>query len=274
MIDLQPYIGRGFPGDIDRGIAEVGVAGIDREQAHSLVRLCEETEPILYGSDFSPTRLRYRPGSRPTLERIAAGLRGHTPMDTARAVMAWTAGNVVHPHVVGHVAPDRAMTEEELIESGLGWCNEQARVFIALCEVMEVPARLCFLFHANLRSGHTTAEAYLDGRWAWFDVTFDITITLPDGRPAEGRDLSGEYRSLAHHAYREKLKAHYERIKPFVETMPGWCAADRPDPERGGDLLAYIGICNYVIDGVDVPYGPLGKKRTLSGTLSRRERGG
>ena len=142
MIDLEPYIGRGFPGNIDRGIAEVGVAGVDREQTLGLVRLCEETEPVLYGPDFSPTRLRYRPGSRPVLERIAAELRGDTPIDTARAVMAWTISNVVHPHLVGPLAPDRAMTEEELIESGLGWCNEQTRVFIALCEVLEVPARL------------------------------------------------------------------------------------------------------------------------------------
>ncbi len=252
MIDLEPYIGRGFPGDIDRGIAEVGVAGIDREQTLGLVRLCEETEPVLYGPDFSPTRLRYRPGSRPALERIAAELRGDTPIDTARAVMAWTISNVVHPHLVGPLAPDRGMSEEELIESRVGWCNEQTRVFIALCEVLEVPARLFFVFHANLRSGHTTAEVYADGRWVWFDVTFDMTITLPDGRPAEGRDVSGEYRSLAHDAYREKLITHYKCIKPFVEDFPGWRKADRPDPECGGDLLAYIGICNYVIEGVDV----------------------
>ena len=252
MIDLEPYIGRGFPGNLDQDIAEVPVAGIDREQARGMVRLCEETEPVLYGPDFSPARLRYRPGSRPVLERIAAGLRGDAPIDTARAVKAWTIDSVVHPHLVGPLAQDRAMTEEELIESGLGWCNEQTRVFIALCEVLEVPARLFFVFHANLRSGHTTAEVYADGRWAWFDVTFAVTITLPDGRPAEGRDVSGEYRFLAHDAYREKLIAHYKRVKPFVEDFPGWCTADRPDPECGGDLLTYVGICNYVIEGVDV----------------------
>jgi len=250
-MDLSPFIARGFPGDFDLGIARVGVAGIDREQAHSMVRLCPETEATLYGTGFSPRRIRYRAGTRPLLEPIAARLAGASPRESAQAVMAWTAHNVVHPHVTGPLAPDRALSEEELIESGLGWCNEQARVFIALCEVMEVPARVCFLFHANLRSGHTTAEALVDGRWAWFDVTFNLCVELADGRLAEARELSGPYRHLAHEAYRQPLRGHYKRILPFVETMPGWRAADRPDAERGGDLLAYIGICNYLIEGVE-----------------------
>jgi len=250
-MDLSPYTARGFPGNIDRLIAEVPVAGIDREQSLGMVRLCPETEQVLYGPDFSPRRVRYRRGSRPKLEAVAAELRSATARESAMAAMRWTAQHVAHPHLVGPVPPDRSLTEEELIESGVGWCNEQTRVFIALCEVMEIPARLCFLFHENTRCSHTTAEAYVDGRWAWIDVSFEVTVELPDGRLAEARELSGPQRDLAHQAYREPLRSHYERMLPFVEDAPGWNRFDRPSVERGGDLLAYIGICNYVIRGVE-----------------------
>ncbi len=86
-----------------------------------------------------------------------------------------------------------------------------------------------------------------------FDMSFDLCVELPTGEIAEARELSGRHRPLAHEAYRQPLEAHYRRLKPFVEESPGWCSADRPDVQRGGDLLAHIGICNYLIAGVEVP---------------------
>jgi len=249
--DLSPYIAKGFPGEFDKGIAEVGVAGIDREQAHNMVRLCAETEDTLYSPEYSATRIRYKQGARPDLEKIVATFGGNTPTEKAMAAMAWASKNVVHPHHVGPTAPDRAMSEEELINSRCGYCNEQARVFIALCQVMEIPTRLCFVFHANEVCGHTAAEAYLDGRWVFFDVTFNLTVTLPDGRLAEGRDLCGDSCSLAHDAYREPLIDYSARALPHVESIPGWNSKERPQPEAGGDLLKYMGICNYLIEGVE-----------------------
>lgn len=248
-MNLSPYMAKGFPGTLDEAIANVGVGGIDREQAHSMIRLCDETEAVLYGPEFSAQRVTYERGSRPVLEQIVSGLSGQTPRDRAVSAMQWVYDNVAHPHICGPTAPNRAMSEEELIESGRGWCNEQSRVFIGLCEVMEIPARLCFINHQNARSGHTTTEVYLDGRWAFFDVTFNLAVELPDGTLAEGRELSGPYRHLAHAAYQPILEEHYKHIQPFVEETGGWCKADRPTAERGGDLMDTIGICNYIIEG-------------------------
>src|SRR5438046_1133500 len=132
-MNLTPYIAKGFPGRFDELLATVGVAGIDRKQAQSQVLVCRETEEYLYRP---PPKIRYRRGSRPVLEKIAAGLHG------AVDAMHWTVKHVPHPHLVGNVAPDRALSEEDLITSGRGWCNEQTRVFVALCEVQEIPARL------------------------------------------------------------------------------------------------------------------------------------
>jgi hypothetical protein len=132
------------------------------------------------------------------------------------------------------------MTEEQLIDSGRGWCNEQCRVFIALCEVMEIPARLCFLFHANGKTAHTATEILLDGKWSFADVTFGVRIACPDGSFAEGRELQRAYREVAHRYYKTPLTEYYRNREPPIDLT------------RGGDMLDSIGICNYLIQGVEV----------------------
>jgi hypothetical protein len=232
--DLSAYTCRGFGVEFDRLMREVPVAGIDRAQTHAMIRLCDETEPILYGPRFSPRTIRYCRGARPQLEEIASLIAGDVV-----AAMTWTRDHVRHPHFAGHVLPDRALGEEELIDSRVGWCNEQCRVFIALCEVMEIPARLCFLFHANGRTGHTATEVLIGGNWSMFDVTFGVRVTLPDGTVAAARDLQREYRVRAHSLYHQPLREYYRgRPPPF-------------DLSRGGDFFEGIGICNYLIDGVE-----------------------
>jgi hypothetical protein len=248
--NLAAYVACGFPGNADDAIATVGVAGIDREQAQSMIRLCEATELYLYEGAYSPRHLLYATGSRPQLEKIVEPFAGADAYTRATAIMDWVFANVQHPFLCGPLAADRAMTEEQLIDSGAGWCNEQARVFIALCEVSGLPARLLFEFHANTISGHTVAEVYIDGRWVFFDPTFNVTVRLPDGSPAEGRELSGAYREQAHTAYRPHLESAYAALHPCAEETLGWCAANRPAADAGGDLLACLGVCNYLIAGV------------------------
>lgn len=250
-MDLTPFIARGFPGDADRNIAQVPVAGIDRVQAQSMVRVCAETEATVYGPDFSPQRITYRAGSRPELEAIAASLPTGSGEEYVFAAVEWVRNNVQHPHLVGFVAPDRGLTEEGLIASGVGWCNEQARVFIALCAVREIPARLCFLFHSNEVCGHTATEALLGGKWAFVDVTFGAWVRLLDGALATGLELSRNHRDLAHAAYRKPFEHYLAHIRPEFDSVSGWGVRDRPTADRAGDMLEVLGICNYVIDGAD-----------------------
>ena len=250
-MDLTPYMAKGFPGDADRGIAEVPVAGIDREQAQSMVRVCAETEALLYGPEFSPQAIRYHAGNRPTLEAVTTSLPSGGGEEFVLAASEWVRTHVRHPHLVGMTPPDRGLTEEELIASGVGWCNEQARVFIALCEVREIPARLCFLFHRNERCGHTAAEVLLGGKWSFVDVTFRTWVRLPDGTLATGLELSRDYRALAHAAYREPFLEYLANIRPEFENVPGWGVRDRPAADTAGDMLEVLGICNYVIEGAE-----------------------
>jgi len=231
---------------------KLAVEGIDLEQPMNAILVTDETIPILYGPDYSPTRLRYIPGSRPMLEEVAGSLKGDTSRERADAAMAWIIEHVPHPYMNGFVAKNRALTEEELFASGAGWCNEQARIFIALCEVMGIPGRMCFLSHVNGLCGHATAEAFVEGKWAWYDPTFGVRVELPDGTLGTSAELSGPYRALAHAAYRPVLTECYPRLLPYVENETGWKAAERMTIDEGGDLLHTIGIANYVIDGVEV----------------------
>src|SRR5439155_23212997 len=99
-MDLSAYTCRGFPGEFDRLMRDVPVAGIDREQAHAMIRLCDETEPILYGPDFSPRAIRYRRGARRRLEEIGSRFGG----DVAGALL-WVRQNVPHPNFAGRQVP-------------------------------------------------------------------------------------------------------------------------------------------------------------------------
>ena len=234
---------------------KLAVLGIDLEQAMHAVLLTAETLPILYGPEFSPTRIRYIRGARPALEAIADGLAGSTPRARADAALQWVIDHVRHPYLAGFVAKNRNLSEEALIASGFGWCNEQSRVFIALCEVMGIPGRMSFLTHQNGLCGHATTEVYLDGKWAWYDVTFGVRVELPDGTLGTTAELSGPYRQLAHDAYRPILAECFPKLQPFVEEEVGWKTADRMTIDAGGDLLHTIGICNYLIEGVELGDG-------------------
>jgi transglutaminase-like putative cysteine protease len=237
---------------IDPSFNGLAVEGIDLDQAKSAILLNADTEPILYGPNFSPTRIRYISGSRPKLEEIAAGLRRDTPRESAEAALSWVIDNIRHPFLSVPTPKNRAITEEEIIESGLGYCNEQTRVFIALCEVMGIPGRLCFLSHKNGKCGHATAEIYLDGKWAFFDITFGVNVELPDGKLGSAWELSRTYRDLASKAYRPELERCEPLYIPSIESEPGWRTGERVTPDAGGDLMHTIGICNYIIDGVEV----------------------
>jgi transglutaminase-like putative cysteine protease len=176
---------------------------------------------------------------------IASPWRSLSPREQAGRALAWVQQNVPHRNLSIDVPGDRGLTEEQLIESRVGWCNEQARICVALCEVLEIPGRMCFLFHENGCNGHACCELLVEGKWVFHDATFNIRVSLPDGSLATAAELSGPYRHL--------LKAHYEpaaewfesNAKPFATTGPRQTVV-------GAGLFHMIGVSNYVCDGVDV----------------------
>jgi hypothetical protein len=191
-LDLTPFLARGFGPEHDRIIANTPVRGIDRLLSYGKIRLAPETEEYLYG-EYTPAETGYRPGSRPELEATARKILGDPPdagWSGMRKLVSWVAANVVHPRdLEGETPLGRAISEEELIASGRGWCNEQARLVVALARTVGVHGRLVGLYCSDSSEGHMTAELRVDGKWGWLCATRDYVAELPDGSWASAAEI-------------------------------------------------------------------------------------
>jgi hypothetical protein len=213
---VQPFLGRfGLPDPYPSQKEPLGActAGIDLWQANHFVVYRKETAEYLY-KDHSPLRIGYNQGSLPFCERIVAKYTRGLQSEREKALALLTRGlpaNILHPSIPPKGAdcpPNRAMTEEELLRSRTGWCNEQARVFVRLCQVAGIPARMIFLFHADRKSGHVIAEFYADGRWAMADSSWYCVFPAADGHLMSAAEChqDGPNKRLAGEAYLKRAK--------------------------------------------------------------------
>jgi len=143
------------------------VAGIDLEQALNYLDLRAVGEEFIYGH-YTHAHVLYVPGSRPALEAAANEAVGSAQggEQAVRALTAWVARRVrwagFFRRDTGRRLPaDRAATEEQILVSGYGWCNEQARLFCALTQVLGWPSRLVFASNPESGYGHVIAEVLL-----------------------------------------------------------------------------------------------------------------
>jgi transglutaminase-like putative cysteine protease len=126
------------------------VKGIDLFQSMNYIALKDVSVDFIYGN-YSSSTICHVPGSRPVLEKLARSLRirPHNAYRQTAALAKYVAEEVLwagfYERKTGHkLAPDRNMTEEQILRSGYGWCNEQARLFSALTQICGIPSRLVF----------------------------------------------------------------------------------------------------------------------------------
>ena len=186
---VEPYLGKyGLPMPFPQQKNALGncTAGVDMWQANHFVGYCPETAGYLYES-YTPTTLQYRPGAFPLCEKVVAQYTAGLATDREKALALLTRAIpelIAHPSIPPYspdVRSDRALSDDELLESGLGWCNEQARVFVRLCQIAGIPARLVFLFYSD-NDGHVIAEFYADGRWCMADSSWGCVFPGADGK--------------------------------------------------------------------------------------------
>jgi len=200
-----PYRERTFP-------LAMTVQGLDRYQANQFVVFRPETEDFLY-RDYTSLHVGYQKGSLPAFEKAALEVTRHDQSDIEKAIAFLHRGAscMKHPDAAPcgeWVEPDRNLDDEALLASGCGWCNEQARVFVRLCQVCNIPARLIHLFYSDEKSGHTVAEFYADGHWCMADATWLCVFPDETGRllsAAECHD-GGAGQRLCGISYAERWK--------------------------------------------------------------------
>ena len=145
---------------LDRVLGYYGEkGGVDVEIIDGQLGLCAKTADYLY-SDFTPLAVPYVRGSRPLLEQTVAEVVKPRmgEREKALAIMRRCRDN----RDKGLAKPDLFCggTEEELLKRGALMCNEISRVFICLCQVAGLPARV---YSAHI-SGHMMAEVHADGK--------------------------------------------------------------------------------------------------------------
>ena len=174
---VAPFVGRpALSGRWTQGAKQFtgGVVGLDLWQANHFIVYRPETAKYLY-SEYTPLKVEYRKGLFPSLEKIVARYTKPGQSDREKALALLTKAMAKHmphptvPPIRKFVGPDRGLDDEGLFASGSGWCNQQARGFVRLCQIAGVPARIIELFFANERSGHVVSEFYADGHWCMAD---------------------------------------------------------------------------------------------------------
>jgi hypothetical protein len=163
--------------------------GVDFQLADQSSLLCAQTADFLYDR-FTPKITRYQRGMRPRLELLVQhyteGLSGER--DRMLALLRFCRD-------LYQKIPGRNMfedddyiyggTEEELIDKGEELCECLGRLFVSLCEIAGIPARLVIHFVG----GHITAEALLDGKWAYVDPRAGLYFLKKDGTLASTWEL-------------------------------------------------------------------------------------
>lgn len=77
--------------------------------------------------------------------------------------------------------------------SGVGWCDQQARVFMQLAKKQGIITRLLFLTAENGSSPHSVAEAKCGDRWVIVDPAYNLEFYNKDGEMASMPDIREDF---------------------------------------------------------------------------------
>ena len=94
-----------------------------------------------------------------------------------------------HLWTPGWAAPDDGTSADHLIR-GIGWCDDQVKIYASLLATRNIPVRYAMLLEANGNSPHTIAEVWDGHHWGAYDVLFGLRFTDAQGRPLTLEDLS------------------------------------------------------------------------------------
>lgn len=229
------------------------VAGIDLEQALNYIDLDDVGLDFIYNS-YTHSTLPYRPGARPALEQIALPIAArHAPTDQTGILAdlaAWVATTVrwagFYHHDRGQRLPsDRALREEELVQTGYGWCNEQARLFCALCQCLGFPARLVFGSDTAASGGHVTSEVLLENGWLLIDQSLPFLFLSDTGTPVNAWTAWHDPHCCVY--FRPRYDAACARLvdilgREIMATEFRMCLFNSPF-----DGFAKLGFCNHFL---------------------------
>ena len=226
------------------------VKGIDLAQALNYLDLAATDVSFIY-DHYTSAQLFYEAGRRPELEAVAkkACAGCSTAMEKAQVLATFVAEEVpwagFYEKQTGEKLPgDRGLSEEEIIKVGYGWCNEQARLFCCLTQVVGICSRLVFASNKVKKYGHVVCEVFLDREWMMVDQSMGYLFAI-DGQPVRAVDVFGAKRCRAHFEpiYRELCKELIAALGRNVAMRYfGMATADNPL-----DVFKDLGFHNHFV---------------------------
>jgi hypothetical protein len=143
------------------------------------VLLCDETRAFLYGGDFGKITRGYVKGTHGVLEGYIDSLirdgmsDGEKVIALSQSMYRELPGR--YPRVPVFLYGE---SDQETLLKGGGHCSCKARLLCAMCQMMGISARPVMMWTwrdrtgpspEKIMGGHTVVEAYIDGRWGFFD---------------------------------------------------------------------------------------------------------
>ena len=223
------------------------VAGLDLEQALNYIAMDIVGEAFIY-EHYTSRRLFYVPGSRPRLERVAKlATRGaRTRLRKTQALARWVSTHVqwagYYMKKKGRRLPtDRNPSEEQLIRTGYGWCNEQARLFCLLTQVCGIPSRLVFASNQALNYGHCISEVLPGENWLAVDQSLGYCFVM-NKSPVRASRLFHDPRARSYFTpiYKRLCRSLLEELGPDAEKDFAMAAGENPL-----DGFTNLGFLNY-----------------------------
>lgn len=158
--------------------------GVDVEIIDTQLGLCEKTAEYCY-TEFTPLDIQYQPGSRPLLEKVVNEVVDPDMGEREKALALMRRCRDNRHHGLASPGLFYGGSEEDLLRRGARMCNEISRVYVCLCQIAGLPARV----HSSHISGHMMSEVYTDGKWGWIDSMKGLAPVLDDDRPAGAWEL-------------------------------------------------------------------------------------
>ena len=159
---------------------------VDFQLRQNQIILCPQTADLLYSREMVP-KPSYTKGLRPKLEKLVLELtaKSKTTQEKVLAIMRYCRDLKNKPTPKWGPGFIFGGTEKQLIEKGEDLCEALGRLFVALCEIANIPARI--VMHDI--GGHITAEAYIDGHWGYVDPKTGIYFLNSNGGIASVWDI-------------------------------------------------------------------------------------
>lgn len=171
------------------------VKGIDLWQSMNFIDMNDVSRRFIYDCYTSST-ICYVRGSRPELENSVTGIcrRIQDPFERVVSLTRYVSetarwAGYYEAEKGKRLRANRNLTEEQILDSGFGWCNEQARVLCALTQIAGIPSRLVFGSNSKNGYGHVVTEVLTPIGWLLVDQSLGFCF-IKKKRPANAWEVS------------------------------------------------------------------------------------